>query len=253
MNLCIIQARMGSIRLPNKVLKKVNGTPLLLYEIKRVQQTKKIDKIVVATTIDKADNQIEKFCRAKKISVFRGSENDVLDRYYKCALKYPDFKNIIRITGDCPLIDPKIIDATIELFEKGKYGYVSNTGKETFPDGMDIEIFTRHALTQAWHKAKLSSEREHVTQYIRKHKKFKQGNLPAPADFGHFRLTVDEPEDFEVIKFLIKNSKTTDNYLDYISLLTKNPKIMYKNMHIIRNEGLIKSLKNDEKICQIKA
>jgi len=247
MNLCIIQARMGSTRLPNKVLKKVNGTPLLAYQIKRIKLAEKIDKIIIATGDDKSNDKLADFCKKIRIFCFRGSENDVLDRYYKCALKYPDFKNVIRITGDCPLIDPKIIDATIELFEKGKYDYVSNTGKETFPDGMDIEIFTRHALTQAWHKAKLSSEREHVTQYIRKHKKFKQGNLPAPANFGHFRLTVDEPEDFEVIKFLIKHSKITASYLHYISLLTKNPKIMFINLDIKRNEGLIKSLKNDKK------
>lgn len=246
MNLCIIQARMGSTRLPNKVLKKVNSAPLLEYEIKRVRLAKKINKIVIATTIEPADDQIEKFCRAKKIPIFRGSENDILDRYYECTLKYPDFKNIIRITGDCPLIDPKIIDATIELFETGKYDYVSNTGEETFPDGMDTEIFTREALIEAAKKATLKSEREHVTLYIRNKSKFKKGCWRAPADFGHFRLTVDNSEDFEVVKFLIQHTKITDGYLDYISLLTKNPEIMFKNSHIARNEGLIKSLKNDK-------
>ena len=244
-NLCIIQARMGSTRLPNKVLLKVNRTPLLEYEIKRVSQAKEIDKIVIATTVKKEDDKICELCQKLKIDYFRGSENDVLDRYFQCSLQYPQYKNIVRITGDCPLIDPKIIDQVITFFEKNNFDYASNIEKETFPDGLDVEIFKSALLKQAAQQAKLNSEREHVTLYIRKMKNIKTGNLSSKHDFSHFRLTVDEKKDFEVIKFLIKNSNLNDGYLKYISLLTKNPKIMFKNMYITRNEGLQKSLKND--------
>ena len=245
MNLCIIQARLASTRLPSKVLKKVNNTPLLEYQIKRIKQVKLIDKIVIATGVDKSNDRLVAFCRKIKIPIFRGLEDDVLDRFYQCALSYPNYKNIIRITGDCPLIDPAVIDQVIELFHASQADYGSNVNPPTYPDGMDVEIFTRESLIHAWENAKLTSEREHVTLYIRNQNNLKQVNLHSPYDFSHFRLTVDNPEDFEVIKFLIQHSKITASYLDYISLLTKNPKVMFKNAHIQRNEGLIKSLKKD--------
>ena len=246
--LCIIQARMGSTRLPNKVLLEVKRTPLLEYEIQRVKRATLIDRIVVATTDSPADEKIVELCSKIGVDYFRGSEKDVLDRYYQCALKYPEYGTIIRITGDCPLIDPKVIDEVLRLFDEGKYDYASNVAKETFPDGMDIEVFTREALKEAANEANLASEREHVTLYIRNREKFKKGNLEARHDFSHFRLTVDQKEDFEVIQFLIENSSIEDEYLHYISVLTKHPDIMAKNMSIMRNEGLKKSLKEDRVI-----
>ena len=236
-NLCIIQTRMASTRLPGKVMLKVKGQALLTYEIRRVRQAKKIDKIVVATTTNKKDGRIYDFCRKNSIDCFRGSENDVLDRYYLASAKYPKYGNIIRITGDCPLIDPQVIDDVVDFFEKNRFDYASNVGKPTYPDGMDVEIFKRKILEEAAQKAKLASEREHVTLYIRNKMKIKKGNLASPVDFSHFRLTVDNQDDFEVIKFIIENSNIKDGYPQYISLLTKNPEIMFKNMHIKRNEG----------------
>ena len=244
-NLCIIQARMGSTRLPGKVLLKIKDIPLLEYELKRVKQARGINKIVVATTVDRADNRIKDLCKKLGVDCFRGSNDDVLDRYYRCSLEYPEYNNIVRITGDCPLIDPVLIDGVISLFAKGKYDYVSNVEKETFPDGMDIEIFKKSVLAEATKKASLLSEREHVTLYIRKNKKFKKANFSAPQDWSHFRLTVDEKQDLKVINFLVNSCNMDASYLEYISLLTKNIKIMLKNSHIIRNEGLIKSLKED--------
>jgi spore coat polysaccharide biosynthesis protein SpsF len=250
--ICIIQARMGATRLPGKVLKKVKGITLLEYEINRVKKSKGIDKIVVATSDKKNDDKIEKLCKQIKVDCFRGSETDVLDRYYQCALRYPAYENIVRITGDCPLIDPIVIDEVIAYFQKYNFDYVSNnfdvpgdTAKETFPDGMDIEIFKRSVLYESAKKAKLPSEREHVTLHITKSKKYKKGNFLAPHNWSHFRLTVDTPADFAVIKFLIEKGGSEAGYLDYISLLTKNPEIMLKNMNIVRNEGLIKSLRED--------
>lgn len=245
--LCVIQARMGSTRLPGKVLLKVKGVPLLEYEIRRVKQAKKVRKIVVAATDKKEDDKIEAMCRKINIDCFRGSENDVLDRFYRCSLRYPAYDNIMRLTGDCPLVDPKIIDQVIVFFEKGKYDFANNaeTGRETFPDGIDIEIFKRSALHIAAKEAKLKSEREHVVPYMINSSKFKQGYLSAEYDFSHIRLTVDNQEDFEVVKFLISSSKAEDGYMHYISVLTKNPRVMLGNTHLKRNEGFLKSLQED--------
>lgn len=239
---------MGSTRLPGKVLLKAKGVTLLEYEIKRAGLAKKIDRIVVATTVNKADDKIAALCQKIKIDCFRGSENDVLGRFYECSLEYPEYENIIRLTGDCPLIDPQVIDEVMKLYKRGRFDYASNVGKITFPDGLDVEIFKRPILARAFKRARLTSEREHVTLYIRNKMKIKKGNLAAKRDFSKFRLTVDNPEDYEVVKFLIKNSRLSDGYLKYIELLKKNQKIMNKNLNLIRNEGLIKSLKNDRQI-----
>lgn len=242
-NLCIIQARMNSSRLPGKVLMEVNGVSLLEYQIKRIRLSKKIDKIVVATSTNKNDGKIQELCKKIGVDCFRGSENDVLLRYFECAKKYPDFANIVRLTGDCPLVDPAVIDQTISFFEKGKYDLVSNApaGKETFPDGMDVEIFTKKSLEEAQSKSKLPVDREHPDEYILHENKFCKGYIFAPKNYGYLRLTVDNLEDFEVIKFVIKNSKITDSYLDYVYLLSKNPHIMQKNKHFNRNQGFVKN------------
>ena len=245
-NLAIIQARMGSTRLPDKVLMKLEGKPLLEYEINRLKRSKKIDKIVLATGENPDNDPIAAWCEQNKVDCFRGSEDDVLDRYYRCALKYPECQNIVRLTGDCPLIDPEVVDLVIDFFERNNFDYASNVGQETFPDGLDVEIFTKQALIEAAGQAKLASEREHVTQFIRKNAKYRQGNLAAPGNYGRFRLTVDNREDFEVIEFLIKKCGAMAGYLDYLRLLEQNPEVMKKNSHIVRNEGLQKSLREDK-------
>jgi len=243
----IIQARTGSTRFPRKVLKKVEGKTLLEHCLFRVQKVNFLNKIVVATTTNKNDDVIVKICKKIGISYFRGSEKDVLDRYYKCSLQYPEYENIVRITSDCPLLDQAVSDEVIRYFFDNKLDYASNVfKKETFPDGMDTEIFKKSVLYEAAKKAKLSSEREHLTQYIIKRAKFKKGGVRAPYDWSHFRMTIDYPEDFKVIKFLIENSRPDAGYVDYIVLLTKNFDIALKNMHIIRNAGLLKSLEEDK-------
>jgi len=247
-NLCLVQARLGSTRLPGKVLKSVGKTTILGYQIKRLKLAKLINKIVVATGDDHGNDHLAAYCRQIKILCFRGSEADVLTRFYRCARAFPAYPNIIRVTGDCPLIDPAVVDQVINLFNKSRAAYGTNTLPPTYPDGMDIEIFTRAALAEAYRQANLLSEREHVTPYLRKNKKIKKVNLCAPANFSHFRLTVDNQDDFDVIKFLINNSRPDATYLDYIALLTKHPQIMFKNSHLTRNEGHLKSLKNDKKI-----
>lgn len=247
MVLCILQARMGSSRLPNKVLMPVNGKSMLEHEINRVRLAKTIDKIVVATTEVPADDEIVEACKTIGVNCFRGSEADVLDRYVQCARRYPEFGTIVRITGDCPLIDPVEIDHVVSYFLTSDLDYACNNafGKETFPDGLDTEVFTRQALERAFAEAKMASEHEHVTLYIKQNESFKRGNVCAEHDFSHFRLTLDEQADFEVLKFVIENTEPEDGYLEYISLLTKNPDVMFRNMTIQRNEGLKKSLEQD--------
>ena len=247
-NLCIIQARFGSTRLPGKVLIPIGDKVLLEHVVARVNQANRIDKIIIATTNNKPDDVTEKLVQKIGIECFRGPNEDVLGRLWQCAEKYLEFENIIRITGDCPLIDPRVIDEVIEFFEKEKVDYASNVLVETYPDGMDVEIFTRRALQESAKKAKLPSEREHVTLYIRNNPNFSKANFAHKENLSHFRLTVDNQEDLEVIKFLIENSTPTASFQEYISLLIKNPDIMSKNSKIKRNEGLTKSIKKDKKM-----
>lgn len=256
MNLAILQARMSSTRLPNKVLKEVNGIPLLKYECERILKSKNIDKLIIATSEDINDGAIVGFGKKYNVEVYRGSLNDVLSRYFECATKYKEINeidnlNIVRVTGDCPIIDPVVIDEVIEYFESNDSDYTSNTLKATYPDGMDIEICTYKALEMAYKEATFKSDREHVTLYIKNNKKFQKLNYTSKYDFSHFRLTVDEESDFELIKIIIENlydKNPNFTYLDVVSFMTKNPDTLYINSNIIRDEGLIKSLKDDGRI-----
>mgnify|MGYP003994651321 FL=1 len=160
MNLAILQARMGSNRLPGKVLKMVNGMPLLKYQCDRLLKSKKINKLIIATSIDVLDNDIEEFAKINQIKCYRGSLDNVLERYYLCAKEFKSSAginglNIIRITGDCPIIDSELVDEVIFYFEKNECNYASNTLIPTFPDGMDIEIFDFKALEVAYNESTL--------------------------------------------------------------------------------------------------
>lgn len=238
---------MGSTRLPGKVLMETNGIPLLVYEFRRVQLSREIDKIVVATTTDPSDDRIEGLCVTMGIDYFRGSPQDVLDRYEKCAEQYPDADTIVRVTGDCPLIDPSVIDLVIQTHCASGADYTSNVevGRETYPDGMDVEVFRRTALITAAREARLPSEREHVTPFIRNNIHFLKSYVAAEKDHSSVRLTVDNPEDLEVVRFVIEHSAPTDGYLSYVRLLDTHPVVRSKNMLIVRNEGYEKSLAED--------
>ena len=256
MNLAILQARMSSTRLPNKVLKKVNNKELLAYECERILKSTKIDKLIIATSDDISDDAIEIFGNKNNIEVFRGSLDDVLSRYYTCANRFKNKKNIenlniIRVTGDCPVIDPEIIDKVILSFEKNDCDYASNTLVPTYPDGMDIEVCTFKALKYAYENATYKSDREHVTLYIKNSEKLKKFNYESKYDFSHFRLTVDEQNDFDLIKNILENLYPMNRnftYLDIISYMTKNSNLLFINLDIQRDEGLVKSLKEDRRI-----
>lgn len=246
-NLAIIQARMGASRLPNKVLKDIAGKPVIWHVINRVGKSNFIDEIVVATTYQKADLEIVKYCTGQGLRIFVGSEEDVLDRYYQAAKLFkPD--NVIRITADCPLHDAKVIDAVIEKHINDCNDYTSNIIEETFPDGLDCEVMKFSVLEDAWRKADLSSEREHVTQYIIKNGKYKKGSVVNKVNKGNERWTLDTDKDYEFIKKIFNElyeKKPDFNSDDIYKLLENKPELRKINGNMIRNEGLMKSIKND--------
>lgn len=249
MILAILQARISSSRLPGKVVKKILGKEMILYEIERLQQSKYIDKLVLATSIESTDDDLEDICNRNKIECFRGSLNDVLDRYYKCALSF-NAKHVVRITGDCPLIDSEVVDKVIFEHLDSKSDYTSNTNPPTYPDGLDVEVMRFSVLEEAWKKATLKSEREHVTLYIRNNSnKFRQKNVENDKDLSNMRWTVDEPEDFEFVNNIISNLYLHNyafNKNDILKYLDNHPEIKYLNSGFRRNEGLQKSLLNDK-------
>lgn len=225
---------MGSTRLPGKVLKKIEDMTLLEHCVRRVSEAKTIDKIVIATTIDKTDDHIEKLCCEIGVDCFRGSINNVLDRYYQCSLKYSDYQAIVRVTSDCPLIDPNVIDMCVEAFNESECDYISNVvpGERTFPRGLDTEVFLRDALEKAHQDATEDFEKEHVTPYIWQNKgeSFKIGEIIiAPLEYkSDYRLTVDYLEDFSLMEKIYQEFYRHGEIIDVrdvIKFLDSNPKV----------------------------
>jgi spore coat polysaccharide biosynthesis protein SpsF len=245
----ITQARTGSTRLPGKVLMEVNQIPLLKIHLDRLKKSKKVDKIIVATTDNVDDDRIEKMALEWGYEVYRGSENDVLDRFYQ-AVKYIKPLWIVRVTSDCPLIDPLMIDKIIEETIIAKKDYGSNGLNECYPDGQDVEVFTFDALEFAWNNAVKKSDREHVTTFIRNNSDlcngsiFKSYSLPCVGDFSKIRMTVDEELDFRLIEIIIKNLGINKTWEEYTKYIIEND-LLKINSEIKRNEGLLKSIKND--------
>ena len=202
--IAIVQARLGSIRLPGKVLKEINGKSLIEFLFYRLYQSKKIDKIILATSEADENDPLAELITKLGFDVYRGSENDVLDRYYNAAKQYHP-ETVVRITGDCPIIDPILVDEVISLYEKENADYVSNTNPPTYPDGLDAEVFSFESLKIAHEQAKEPFDREHVTPFIKTRNQFSRKNLTNKIDLSNERWTVDEPEDFLVIENVIKH------------------------------------------------
>ena len=247
----IIQARMGSSRLPKKVLSDIEGQSMLWHLVNRLKNSKFSPEIIIATTISDSDKEILKLAKDLGVKSNAGSIDDVLDRFYQTALKYkPDI--IVRITADCPLMDPLIFDRVIQFFLDGDYDYATNTLPPTFPDGLDVEVFTFEILKKTWKEAKLASEREHVTPYIRKHPElFKLGNIVNIPDLKEMRWTVDEKEDLEFVRCIYKNLYPKKKIFlmdDILKLLKIQPELMKINSQFERNEGYLKSLKDDRNV-----
>lgn len=244
---CIIQARMGSSRLPKKVMKKIdNDYTVLDYVIQQIKSSESIEKIIVATTILEQDNIIYDYLSSQKYEVFRGSSEDVLDRFYQCAKKF-SIDTVVRITADNPLIDPKIIDTAITEYKNGKYDLVTNTLKRTFPFGTEVEVFSFKILEKSWQNAKKPSEREHVTPFIwNKQNGFNIKNFEYKKNISHLRYTVDRIEDLELVKEIIKNIKTRPILLENILKLYENKSKIFEINKNIEHDGYQKSLKRDE-------
>ncbi len=248
----IIQARMGSTRLPGKVVLPLQGKPVLWHVLNRVKASKKIQKIVLATTDLPEDKPLAKIAKELGIETYFGSAENVLSRYYEAAKKY-SIDPVVRITADCPVIDPVIIDEVIDFYLKGNYHYCSLNG--SFPDGLDVAIYSFEALQTAHQEAKLPSQREHVggNFFSSQPKRFQIGSYIKFKDMGNFRWTLDEPEDYELIKKIYAALYDKDplfSHQDIFQLMKAHPELLQINSHIIRNEGYLKSLEQDKKQTQ---
>lgn len=248
MILGILQARVSSTRLPGKVLKPLLGIPMLMRQIERLKKARKIDRLVIATSLEAADDAIESLCIASGIACFRGSLDDVLDRCYKAACTYSP-NHVVRLTADCPLTDPALIDDVIDFYLGGGYDYASNSVEATFPDGLDVEVFSFSCLEQAWREAALPSQREHVTPFIHQQPlRFKIGHFKNSSDLSHLRWTVDEPKDFELVSMIYETLYPVNpnfSTQDILHLIKTRPELAHWNTGHQRNEGYSKSRKAD--------
>ena len=236
--IAIVQARVGSIRLPGKVLKEINGKSLIEIIFYRLAQSKKIDKIILATTENIENDLLVNLVEGLGYEVFRGSETDVLDRYYHAAKKHRP-ETVVRITGDCPIIDPELVDKIISIHGQENADYVSNTNPPSYPDGLDTEVFSFEALKIAHKHATEPFDREHVTPFIKANHQFSRKNLTNKIDLSNERWTVDDPEDFLVIENIIKHfTPNLDfSWKEVLELRQSNPEYFTANQKINRNEG----------------
>lgn len=250
---------MSSSRLPNKVLLDIEGKPMLYYVIRQTRASRHIKDVIIATTSSSEDDAIVNYCKKNNLNYFRGSKEDVLDRYYKCAKKF-NCNQVVRITSDCPLIDPNIIDKIITKFLKNSYDYVANNLEKkknnwenstcNFPQGMTVEISTFKALEKAWVGAKKPSEREHVFPYIQFNPTlFKVSNVMKKKDLSYLRCTVDRIEDIKFAREIYKRMKNKKilHVADILEVVRKEPHLLKINNKFGFVEGYKISLKKDQK------
>jgi len=248
--IALIQARMGSTRLPGKVALELKGSTVLEQVFNRVSSSKLINEAILVTTLHKSDLPLVCLCANKNIRVFCGSEEDVLDRFYQAAkIIKPD--HIVRITADCPLMDPEVIDIVVKKHLDSNSDYTSNVLVESYPDGLDVEVFTYNALEQAWKDADKKSDREHVTLFMRNNAdRFKLCSVENNINLSSLRWTLDEPEDYDFIQKLYDffDKKSLFGMNEVLSVMEKHPSLGKINNKITRNEGLLTSLNKDRRI-----
>ena len=247
--LAILQARMSSSRLPGKVGKEILGKPMLARQIERLLHARTIEKLVVATSTNAEDDAVAAIAASAGVECFRGSLDDVLDRFYQCALHHhPQW--VIRLTGDCPLADWRIIDAVTAFAIAGGYDYASNARETSFPDGLDAEVVRFDALETAWREARLESDREHVLPFIhRQPDRFRTGDYKYHEDLSDMRWTVDEPADLEFVRAVYADLYPANpdfGFEDILRLIARKPGLSSINGGIPRNEGYLKSLLRDK-------
>ncbi len=232
----IVQARMGSTRLPGKVLRELAGESMLARVVKRLRGAEFVHEVLIATTDRPGDDAIVAECRRYSVAVFRGDQDDVLDRYFKAA-KSTSAEIVVRITSDCPLIDPEIIDKTIRAFQDMSPDYASNTIVRTFPRGLDTEVVSMAALTRAWREARRPHEREHVTPYILEHPEdFVLLPVLGDQDYSAYRWTVDVPEDFEFVQAVYDRLKVKGEFSwrEVLDLLGREPELLELNRCVVQ-------------------
>jgi spore coat polysaccharide biosynthesis protein SpsF len=244
----ILQARFSSTRLPGKVLLPVLGVPMLMRQVERLQRVQRIDHLVIATSSDPTDDCIAALCHQQKWDCYRGSSDDVLDRFYQTACR--EFcEHVVRLTGDCPLTDPSVIDAVIDYHLAVDWDYTSNALEPTFPDGLDVEIMRFTCLRTAWKEASLPSHREHVTPFLyQQPERFQIGHFKQAENLSHLRWTVDERADLEFVRQVYANlyRKTPNFSTDAIlALLSEQPQLANINQGFKRNEGYAQSVANE--------
>ena len=248
MIVAFLQARTDSTRLPNKVLKPILGKPMIIHQLERTARSSKIDKLILLTSDELNDDELADIVKEYSFNLFRGSKDNVLERFYVCAksLKLNSNDIIVRLTGDCPLHDSKIIDELIEAYQNSKVDYMANCVEPLYPDGLDVEVFSFRALEEAYHKATKISQKEHVTPYIRESNTLISKDLEGDKVYPQWRLTVDEPSDFEVVEKIYQHFQHNKfSFKEMVVFLEQHPEILIINSTINRNEGYLKSLKED--------
>ncbi len=249
MIMAFIQARMSSSRLPGKVFKPILGRPMLALEIERVQSCRTIDRVAIVTTTHADDQPIVELGKRLHLDVFCGSMENVLDRFYQAAGKFGP-EHIVRITGDCPLIDPEVVDDMVQLYLEKDGDYGTNCMPPTYPDGLDAEIFSFKALELAHAEAVLPSHLEHISLFFEEQpERFKIVNLASPSDLSSLRWTVDESEDYEFVKRVFEALYPVNplfGFKDVLDVLDRQPELTFLNKHFMRNEGLLKSKEKDQ-------
>lgn len=243
----IVQARMSSERFRGKTLAEIAGRPMLWHVVDRVRRARLIDKVIVATSIAPEDDAIEQFCTAYAIACFRGDLDDVLDRVYRAARTH-HARTVARLTADCPLLDPAIVDRVVEVYLRGNFDYVTNALRYTYPDGLDVEVFSFKALERAWQDATLPSEREHVTPYLRFGSTFARNNVEAEVDTSRRRLrwTVDSSADLEFVREVYARLRPAEySWLEALRVIEQEPQLTEINEQGVLNEGFYRSLMQD--------
>lgn len=237
--IAIVQARMGSTRLPGKVLKQINGKPMLYYQLERLKLCEALDQIVVATTTNSEDKEVKKFCEEFSYNYYLGKEEDLLSRYFNAAECF-EADTIVRLTGDCPLTDPQLVKNGVSIYDNRNVEYLTNSRPPTVPHGLDFQIFSHNILREAWEISEPHHGR-HVIQEIKnliekqENKFSKAHSYHQDIDFSHIRITVDYQEDFEVIKFILNNNEIKSKWFEYISLLTKYPRYLELNRKFVES------------------
>lgn len=236
----IVQARLGSTRLPNKVMKTIESEPMIALLLKRLSRSREADQIVVATSTNTRDDVLSELVEALGYTCFRGSENDVLDRYVQAA-RATHADAVVRVTGDCPLVDPELLDEAVRQFKDTGVDYLSNVDPPTYPDGLDVEVFTRKSLERATHETTLAFDREHVSPWMRRGNNTRRATILLDEDLSGLRWTVDEASDFEVIGNVFRHF-SPDIHFSWSAVLRlqrSQPEIFAANQNLIRNEGSI--------------